>query len=52
MGIVYFAKQKRVRKVKITREDKVHIPREIEKIRQLMRSEKATKNIVRQVWIL
>jgi CRISPR-associated exonuclease Cas4 len=40
MGILYFAKQKKIRKVKITREDKVHILREIEKIRQLMRSEK------------
>lgn len=45
MGIVYFAKQKRAKKLEITREDKIHIIREIEKVRQLMDSEKCPPRV-------
>lgn len=39
VGIIYFAKQKKVKRVEITSEDKKYIVREIEKVRQLMLSE-------------
>jgi len=45
MGIIYFARQKKAKRVEITREDKAYILREIEKVRQLMSSEKCPPRV-------